>query len=175
MKPKAFAVVGGKKVGKTTTTENLIAELSKRGYKVAAIKHVSELDWTIDTAGKDSFRFAQKGAQTIVVLAPKEVTTIQKGNTEKIGLEELLRKAEGNDLILIEGLKNRVAKNVLIPKIVVVTSRGEAEKAQEIYDPILAFSGPFNTWSVSEMVPYFDATKNPEKLADILEKELKGI
>jgi molybdopterin-guanine dinucleotide biosynthesis protein MobB len=40
MKPKVIAVVGGKKVGKTTTTENLIKELTRRGLKVAAVKHI---------------------------------------------------------------------------------------------------------------------------------------
>ncbi len=172
MKPKVIAVVGGKKVGKTTTTENLVAELAKRGYKVAALKHISEPDWTIDTPGKDTYRFAQKGAQTIIVIAPNEVVTIQKGNTENISLETLLKKAEGNSVILIEGLKQTVAKKTSIPKIVVVTSQQDAEYALKTYRPILAFSGPYNTEKLSSAVPYVDGLKNPEKLADIAEKQV---
>ncbi|MCJ7559854.1 molybdopterin-guanine dinucleotide biosynthesis protein B, partial [Candidatus Bathyarchaeota archaeon] len=66
---QAIAVVGSKKSGKTTTIENLVRELTKKGYKVAAIKHVSEPDFTIDTAGKDTWKFAKAGAKTIISVA----------------------------------------------------------------------------------------------------------
>ncbi len=172
MKPKVIAVVGGKKVGKTTTTENLIRELTDRGYKVAALKHISEEDWTIDTPGKDTWRFAHSGAKTIVVLAPNEVTTIESGTTENINLQALLKRAKDNDVIIIEGLKKTVAKKSSIPKIVVVTNQQEAENALKTYKPILAFSGPYNTQNLSITVPYADALKNPKKLADITEKTI---
>jgi molybdopterin-guanine dinucleotide biosynthesis protein MobB len=45
-------VIGTKKSGETTTTENLTEVLTKRGYSVAAIKHVPERDnFMIDTPG----------------------------------------------------------------------------------------------------------------------------
>jgi molybdopterin-guanine dinucleotide biosynthesis protein len=47
--------------------------------------------------------------------------------------------------VLIEGLKMKVGKNPDIPKIAVVKTEEEAQKALETYDPIIAFSGPFNT------------------------------
>jgi molybdopterin-guanine dinucleotide biosynthesis protein B len=172
LKPKAIAVVGGKKVGKTTTTENLIKELTNRGYKVAAIKHISEPDFTIDTPGKDTYRFAQNGAKTIIVVSPQEVATIEKTNTENILLQALLKKCRENDLVLIEGLKTQVAKKTSIPKIAVVTSKEEAENAQTKYKPILAFSGPYNTQTLNSKIPYANALKNPEKLANIVENKL---
>jgi molybdopterin-guanine dinucleotide biosynthesis protein B len=52
MKQQVIAVVGTKKSGKTTTIENLIRELTNRGYKVAAIKHVPEPGHTIDRLEK---------------------------------------------------------------------------------------------------------------------------
>jgi molybdopterin-guanine dinucleotide biosynthesis protein MobB len=174
MKQKVISIVGGKKVGKTTTTENLTAELTKRGYSVTAIKHISEENWTIDTPGKDTWRFAQKGAKKIVVLSPNEIVTIEKGNTEKVTIKDLLKRAKGNDIVLTEGLKKTVAKKTSIPKIAVVTSHLEAEKALKIYRPILAFSGPFNTQSISKTVPYVNGLAEPEKLADIVEKILKN-
>ncbi|UCF45147.1 MAG: molybdopterin-guanine dinucleotide biosynthesis protein B, partial [Candidatus Bathyarchaeota archaeon] len=100
-----IAVVGSKKSGKTTTTENLIRELTERGYKVAAIKHISEADFTIDIAGKDTWKFAKAGAKTIISIAANEIATIEKGITESVSLETLLKKCRGNDVVLIEGLK----------------------------------------------------------------------
>ena len=75
---QAIAVVGTKKSGKTTTTENLIRELTKRGYNVAAIKHIPEPDFTIDTPGKDTWRYAQAGAKTVISVATNETVTIEK-------------------------------------------------------------------------------------------------
>jgi molybdopterin-guanine dinucleotide biosynthesis protein B len=170
LKPPVIAVVGAKKVGKTTTTEKLIAELTKRGCRVAAIKHISEPDFTMDTPGKDTWRYQQAGAKTIIAMAPNETATIEKGTTQNTPLTALLRKCEGNDVILIEGFKKIVAKKTGIPKIVVVTSQTEAEAALETYKPILAFSGPYNP--NNKRIPYADATKNVEKLADIIEKTI---
>ena len=173
LKPKVIAVVGGKKVGKTTTTEKLITELTQRGFKVAAVKHVSETDFTIDTPGKDTWRYAQAGAKTILVISPNEIATIEKTNTENTPLNALVERCRHNDIVFIEGLKKQVATNKTIPKIVVTTSQEQAENALKTYKPILAFSGPYNTETLNTRIPYADATKNPEKLANIIETTLK--
>ena len=169
---QAIAIIGTKKSGKTTTTESLIRELTKKGYRVAAIKHVSEPEFTIDTAGKDTWRFAQSGAGTIISVATNEIATIQKKPLDKVKVKDLVRKCRDNDIILIEGLKKRLSKMRNIQKIVVVKSREEATYALEAYKPILAFSGPYNTESMNAGVPYVDALKNPEELARIVEEKL---
>lgn len=172
MTPKVIAVVGGKKVGKTTTTENLIAEFTKRGYRVAAIKHISEPEWTIDIPGKDTYRFGQKGANPVIVLAPNETVTIEKGPTEKTTLTALLKKAKGNDVVLTEGFKKTVAKKTSVPKIAVVTTKEQAELAQKTYKPILAFSGPYNTRELFPATPYINGLTEPGKLADLAEEKI---
>jgi len=172
LKQKIIAIVGGKKVGKTTTTENLIYELTSRGYKVAAIKHISEPEFTIDTKGKDTYRFAQHGARTIIAVSPNEIVTIEKGNTQNTPLSALFKKCKNSDIILIEGFKKNVAKKTTIPKIVVVRSQEEAVIALQTYKPILAFSGSYNTEKISSAVPYVDSTRNAKKLADIAQNTL---
>ena len=170
MKPPAIAVVGGKKVGKTTTTEKLITELTSRGYKVAAIKHISEPDFTMDTAGKDTWRYGQAGAKTVVAVAPKEIATIEKTPTKKASLSKFLKKCRDNDVVLLEGFKKTVARKTTIPKIAVVTSKEEAAVALETYKPIIAFSGPYSPKRLNPAIPYSDATRSPGKLADIIEQ-----
>lgn len=172
MKTRVIAVVGGKKSGKTTTIENLIKELTRRGYKIAAIKHVSEPDFTIDATGKDTWRFAQAGAKTIISVASNETATIERTPMENLSLDALLKKCKGNDIVFIEGLKGMVAKNKNIPKIVATKSIAEATKAPDNFKPILAFSGPYSTMASNLKVPYADALKNPEKLATIIENRL---
>ncbi len=166
---QVIAVVGSKKSGKTTTTESLIKELAQRGYKVAAIKHISEPDFTIDTAGKDSWKFAKAGAKTIISIATNEIATIEKVTTESLSLKTLLKKCRSNDVVLIEGLKKLVALEKNIPKIVAVKSMKEAVNALETFKPVLAFSGPYSTETLGFETPYADGLKNPQKLADIVE------
>ena len=172
MKTQVIAVVGTKKSGKTTTIENLIRELTKRGYKVAAIKHVPEPDHTIDTPGKDTWRYAQAGAKTIVSAAASEIATIEKMPLETVKLDMLVKKCKGNDIVFIEGLKKKVAKRKNMPKIVVAKTMDEAVNALEAYKPILAFSGPYNTENLNFQIPYADAKETPEKLADIVENKI---
>ena len=169
---QVIAVVGSKKSGKTTTIEKLIRELTKRGYKVAAIKHVSEPDFTIDTARKDTWKFAKAGAKTTISVAANEIATIEKITPESLSLETLLKKCRSNDVVFIEGLKKLVAAKKNIPKIVVVKSMNEAVNAMESFKPVLAFSGPYSTESLGFEIPYADALKNPEKLANIVEEKL---
>jgi len=164
-----IAVVGTKKSGKTTTIENLTRELTKRGYKVAAIKHINE-DFAFDTPGKDTWRYQQAGANTIIATGPNQTVTIEKTTPS---LATMLEKCQGNDITFIEGFKKTVAKNQTIPKIAVTKSETEAENALKTYKPIIAFSGPYNTQSLYPKIPYANAQTNPKELSDIVENILK--
>jgi molybdopterin-guanine dinucleotide biosynthesis protein MobB len=168
---QAVAVVGTKKSGKTTTIENLTRELTKRGYKVACIKHINE-DFAFDTPGKDTWRYQQAGANTIIATGQDQTVTIQK-TTTLAPLSALLEKCEGNDITFIEGFKKTVAQNPAIPKIAVTKNQTEAEKAMETYKPIIAFSGPYNTTTLNPNIPYANAQTNPKELSDIIENILK--
>jgi molybdopterin-guanine dinucleotide biosynthesis protein B len=168
---QAIAVVGTKKSGKTTTIENLTRELTKRGYKVAAIKHINE-DFAFDTPGKDTWRYRQAGASTIIALGPNQAVTIQK-TTQNTPLSELLEKCKNNDIVFIEGFKKTVAQNPAIPKIAVTKNQTEAENATETYKPIITFSGPYNTTTLNPNIPYANAQTNPKELSDIVENILK--
>jgi molybdopterin-guanine dinucleotide biosynthesis protein B len=165
---QTIAVVGTKKAGKTTTIEILIRELSKRGYGVAAIKHIPEPDFSVDTPGKDTWRYAQAGAKTIVSVAKNEIATIEK-ICKKPSLMKLVKKCSGNDMVFIEGLKKTVQQNRKIPKIAVTRSKSEAENALRNFNPIIAFTGPYDTFELKLSIPYANAMANAKKLANIIE------
>src|SRR3989337_600613 len=78
---------------------------------------ISPSVFTVDTPGKDTWRYAQKGAKTIIIISPNEIATIEKGNTENVSLQTLLKKCRENDVVLIEGLKKQVARKPSMPKI----------------------------------------------------------
>jgi len=54
--------VGKSHSGKTTLLESLIAEIKRRGYKVAIVKHSHHAD-DLDKASKDTWRFTQAGSE----------------------------------------------------------------------------------------------------------------
>lgn len=170
MKAKVIAVIGSKKSGKTTTIENLIRELIKRGYKVGAIKHIPEPNFTIDTKGKDTWRFACSGANTIVSVSSTEIATIEKLNPEDFTLEKVLEKCEGNDIVIIEGLRSLVNQREDIPKIAVVKSKTEVWETLESLKPIIAFTGLYSTEKTCLKIPYVDVLKKSEKIVDIIEE-----
>jgi molybdopterin-guanine dinucleotide biosynthesis protein MobB len=171
-RPVVIAIVGSKNSGKTATIEALTRELTKRSYKIAAVKHIPEPDFTIDTLGKDTWRFAQAGAKTIISVTKNEIATIEKVKTENLPLKEILRKCKECDIVFLEGFKEFVSKNKDIRKIVVVKSAKEAYEAAENFKPILAFTGLCSIESLKLKLPYVDVLKNSERIADIVENAI---
>jgi len=114
-----IAVVGSKKSGKTTAIETLVRGLTKRGYRIATVKHIPEADFTIDTKGKDTWRHAKAGACIVVSVAPNELATIKKVDTTKYGLGEILRNVEEDvDITILEGFRKLIEQSSAVPKIV---------------------------------------------------------
>lgn len=167
------AVIGSKKSGKTTAIEPLVKGLTKRGYKIATIKHIPEANFTIDTEGKDTWRHARAGATTVISVAPKELTTIKKVDTTKYGLSEIIKNVEDDvDIIILEGFRKLIEQEPTIPKVVAAKTTNEILEASKRSKPILSFVGPVPAEAAKLNVPYIDVLKEPEKLVDIVDKKL---
>ena len=65
-----IGIAGWKKSGKTTLAERLIAEFTRRGLKVASVKHAHH-DFRIDDAETDSARHRRAGASQVAVVSAK--------------------------------------------------------------------------------------------------------
>jgi molybdopterin-guanine dinucleotide biosynthesis protein B len=103
--PPVFGIVGWKNSGKTTLVSNLIAELTRRGIKVAAVKHAHHA-FDVDQPGRDSFKFREAGAREVAVISDKRVAIMHELREEaEPALEEVLKRLEGSELILVEGFK----------------------------------------------------------------------
>jgi molybdopterin-guanine dinucleotide biosynthesis protein MobB len=168
--PAVVAVVGGKKSGKTTTIEILTKELTERGYKIAAVKHIPEPNFTIDREGKDTWKYAQSGANIVVGVSTDEIATIEKTKSRNPSLKAILRKCKGSDLVFLEGFRDLVAKDKDIYKIVVARFPEEVAEGLKTFDPILALTGPLLPRLSEKRIHYVDIKKNPEKLADLVER-----
>ena len=102
--PPIVSIVGRSGSGKTTLVEKLVRELVTRGYRVAVIKHHRHAGLRVDTPGKDTWRFAQAGADHVMLTGP-DVAYHVRHYEEEPDLEELTSCIDQVDLIITEGYK----------------------------------------------------------------------
>ena len=119
-----LAVSGVKNSGKTTLITALLPELSKRGLKVAVIKHDGH-EFEADIPGTDTWKFGKAGAYGTVVFSDTKYMMVkyQPVPSEK----ELTACFPEADIILLEGFKYSE-----YPKIEVVR---KANSSRSVCDP----------------------------------------
>ena len=170
-----IAVVGTRQSGKTTSIETIIQGLTKRGRRVAAIKHISEDDFTIDTAQKDTWRYTKSGAQIVAGVAQHEIAIIKKVDTTKFNINQITKVCENNfDLLILEGFRKLVEKRPNVQKIIAAKTIEEVLDASKRYRPILAFVGPLQSQTTKMQIPYINPFKEPEKLVNLVSEKLEA-
>jgi molybdopterin-guanine dinucleotide biosynthesis adapter protein len=98
------SIVGESDTGKTTLIEKIIPELTRRGYRVATIKHHNH-HFDIDHRGKDSWRHKQAGACLTVLSSPSQVAVVEDVEKDHNIVELRDRYIHNADIILTEGFK----------------------------------------------------------------------
>ena len=105
------AIVGKSQSGKTMLVEQLIRELKKRGYRIAALKH-SHCGIEIDHPGKDSWKFTQAGSDAVCISSPDKLAFIKNLNCE-LKVEEITPILGSEfDLVLAEGFKKSKIRKI---------------------------------------------------------------
>lgn len=101
-----LGIVGWSGAGKTTLITQLIPLLSRRGLRVATLKHAHHA-FEVDQPGKDSYEHRKAGAcEVLVSSARRWVQMHEVGDGVEATLPELLQRVSPCDLILVEGFKS---------------------------------------------------------------------
>ncbi len=108
--PFIVSFVGKSDSGKTALLVELVAELKRRGYRVATIKH-SYREIEMDTPGKDSWKMAQAGSDVVALSLPHRFAFIRKVE-EDTPLEKLVSLIGDVDIVLAEGFKKSSAPKI---------------------------------------------------------------
>lgn len=105
MTRRVFGITGWKNSGKTTLTERLIGELSRRGWRISTVKHAHH-GFDIDKEGTDSFRHRQAGASEVAIVSARRWALMHelRGDDEP-SLQSVLARIAPCDLVLVEGYK----------------------------------------------------------------------
>ena len=117
--PKVIGIVGYHNSGKTTLACALARALIARGYRVAAVKHLSHY---VDLPGKDTALLAEAAGQ-VGFISPEGAGIFWK---EPLSLEDLISHLEA-DIVLVEGFKGQQT----FPKIVCL--RGQPDD-RDLFD-----------------------------------------
>jgi len=155
---RAVAFVGFKKSGKTTTVEAVAKVLKERNYRVAIAKSMHA---DFDREGSDTWRFS-KVADTVLVRANDTDALLFKAKDVNA-----LFSMVSADFLLIEGFKSIQH----VPRVICARSESDV---RELNDGLaIAVSGVIASTGVEEIdgLPVIDATKEPERLADLVEKK----
>jgi len=156
-----ISIVGKSDSGKTTLLEGLIAELKRRGYRVAIIKHTKH-EVELDTTNKDTWRFSRAGSELAAISSANCLAVFTK-TTHDSSPQELAQAISGDyDLILTEGFKQSSS-----PKIE-VHRQEQGKELVSTPDHLLAVvtDEPLET-----NVPQFSRNDVP-KIADLIENTM---
>ncbi|MDL5502744.1 MAG: molybdopterin-guanine dinucleotide biosynthesis protein MobB, partial [Candidatus Methanoperedens sp.] len=96
-------MVGSSKTGKTRLMEGLIKELKIRGLRVGALKYHKHGDFEIDTEGKDTWKYALAGADTVAISSSVKFALIKNENITT-DIDEICENYFGDtDVVLANG------------------------------------------------------------------------
>jgi molybdopterin-guanine dinucleotide biosynthesis adapter protein len=126
-----IGIAGWKNSGKTTLACSLVAEFTRRGLRVATVKHAHHA-FTIDDGPTDSARHRRAGAAQVAVVSAARVAVIEElGDGAEPPLGEIIARLQPCDLIVVEGYKRAG-----IPKI-------EARRSAQLEKRPLAEGDPW--------------------------------
>lgn len=112
VKSPIIGIAGWKKSGKTTLTVRLVEEFTRRGYRVATVKHAHH-EFQVDDGQTDSARHRRAGSVETAVIGGKRWAIVHELRDEpEPDFDEVVSWLSPADLVIVEGYKTAP-----IPKI----------------------------------------------------------
>ncbi|WP_456365695.1 molybdopterin-guanine dinucleotide biosynthesis protein MobB [Thermococcus sp.] len=154
---KAVAFVGFKKSGKTTTVEAVAKTLKERGYRVAIAKSMHA---SFDRKNSDTWRFSRVADEVVVRAEDTDALLFRAKDINA------LLSTVSTDFLLLEGFKSVQH----VPNVICAKSEEEVRKLND--GLAIAVSGVIAGSGIGKIegLPVIDATREPERLADLVER-----
>ena len=109
---KIIGIVGWKNSGKTRLMQGMIKYFSSKNLLVGTIKH-AHCNFEIDHEGTDSFLHRKAGAEEVIISSSKRWAKIdERAKSDELSLENLIKKIERADIVLVEGFKKENHKKI---------------------------------------------------------------
>lgn len=105
-KVPVITVTGWSNSGKTTFNTRVVELLTGMGIRVGVIKHHGHKAGGVDVEGKDSWKYAQAGANPVILSASAQYAIFVSTPEGELSCEQLVAKiADDVDMVLVEGFK----------------------------------------------------------------------
>jgi molybdopterin-guanine dinucleotide biosynthesis protein B len=100
---KVICIVGKSKIEKSWLMQGLIKELKSRGLRVGALKYHKHGDFEMDIEGKDTWKYAKSGADTVAISSSVKFAVIRKVK-EEMEIDDICNKYFSDcDIVLADG------------------------------------------------------------------------
>ncbi len=174
-----ISFIGYSKSGKTASIEKLISHLHDQNYFVFAFKHIHQDNFSIDTPGKNTWKYSQAGADVVVSQSPNESAILFNQSVDPILMMDLIKKLihtsqkhdqSGSDkqiIVILEGFRDLKGKKILCVR--------NLDEIKSQMDPsIIGISGSiFSNDSELKSAKteirkkFINVLKNPEEILEI--------
>lgn len=102
-----ITVTGWSNSGKTTFATKVVETLTDMGLRVGVIKHHGHKAGGVDVEGKDSWKYAQAGANPVILSASDQYAIFVSTPNGELTCDELVSKiADDVDLVIVEGFRS---------------------------------------------------------------------
>jgi len=156
--------------GKTTTIDRLCRILVVKRYRVGILKHTHSPHFTIDTPGKDTWRFAQSGAKIIVSLADSEIAIIKKERLSNDSLETTLTifRRDKVDYLFVEGFYQKFRRKLNVVRILCANNETEALKLLKKHSNPICITGNLTNKQHKNQILGVPVIKDIRRIATII-------
>ena len=118
-----IGIAGWKNSGKTMLVVRLVEEFTRRGLKVASVKHAHH-GFQVDEGETDSARHRRAGAQQVAIVSSRRWAMIRElGEEPEPSFEEVISWLDPCDLIIVEGYKSAPIQKIETRRLESTTKR----------------------------------------------------
>jgi formylmethanofuran dehydrogenase subunit E len=105
--------IGRANSGKTLLLERVVAEVKRRGYRVAVVKHCPH-GCSVDQPGSDTWRYQRAGSDVVAASAPHELAVMRRLDAEPTADQIAEMVGSDVDIVLLEGFKQSDLPKILV-------------------------------------------------------------
>lgn len=159
-----IGIAGWKNSGKTTLACRLIEELSRRGLRVASIKHAHHA-FQIDDGETDSARHRRSGSRQVAIVSGRRwalVTELDRAGEMEPDLADVVARLDPADIVVIEGYKSAPIPKIEVRRVGAADRSSLAER-----DPLVIAIATDQATDAASGPPAFDID-NIAALADFI-------
>jgi molybdopterin-guanine dinucleotide biosynthesis protein B len=172
-----ISFVGYSKSGKTASIESLILYFQTKGYFICTLKHTSQENFTIDTKGKNTWRYSQAGSNVVLSHSANESALMINLSlsqeeliefTKYISNSPVVNKSKQKPIFILEGFRNLSLKHILCASNLEDIISQKNDKTIAIAGKISSNLDSMSKFADQVKLPIVNLLEHPEKVLDLL-------